>query len=119
LVTVVPLDVTTVTLTVPLPPGLVATILRVDSTFTLAAAVLPKRTFASRVKHLPVIVTLVPPAAGPRAMEIELIVGRCAIPHDGPGRGCTGLLHQHPASSMVNATKTTAAAERRGGNARA
>ena len=61
----VPFGVVTVTLTVPLPEGLVAVICVSLSTVKLLAAFEPKETLVVRIKPVPVIVTLVPPAAGP------------------------------------------------------
>ena len=60
-----PLGVVTVTSAVPEPAGLVAVICVGPSNEKLAAGVAPKLTAVAPVKSVPVIVTLVPPAAGP------------------------------------------------------
>ena len=61
----VPPGVVTVTLTVPVPRGDVAVTLVELVTWNLAASVPLKVTIAASVKLVPVIVTTVPPAAGP------------------------------------------------------
>ena len=72
----VPFGVVTVTLTVPLPPGLVAVIWVSLTTITLLAAVPPNETLVEpMMKPVPIIVTLVPPAAGPLAGLMLDIVG--------------------------------------------
>lgn len=65
LVALVPLGVVTVTSTVPLPGGEVAVIVVELTTETLVAAFGPKLTAVAPVRFAPLIVTLVPPAAGP------------------------------------------------------
>ncbi len=60
-----PPGVTTVTFTVAVPAGLVAVIWVSELISTLLAAVVPKSTAVAPVKPVPVIVTIVPPAAGP------------------------------------------------------
>jgi hypothetical protein len=56
----------TVTVTAPaLPAGVVAVIVVAFTTVTFVAAVLPNFTVAPAAKFVPVIVTTVPPAAGP------------------------------------------------------
>ncbi len=64
-VALVPPAVVTLTSTVPVPAGEVAVIEVALLTVTLAAGAAPKLTTAARVKPVPVIVTLVPPDAGP------------------------------------------------------
>ena len=66
----------TVTLTVPLPAGLVAVIWVSLSTETLLAATPPNETLVEpTTKPVPLIVTVVPPAAGPLVGLILDIVG--------------------------------------------
>ena len=60
-----PPGVVTVTSTVPVPAGLAAVIAVSLTTVKLVAAVVPKSTAVAPVKLVPVIVTEVPPAAGP------------------------------------------------------
>ena len=60
-----PLGVVTVTSAMPAPAGEVAVICVGLTTEKLAAGVAPKLTALAPVKSVPVIVTLVPPAAGP------------------------------------------------------
>jgi hypothetical protein len=65
-----------VTSTVPLPAGLVALQLLELVQLTPVAADVPKLTVVALVlKLLPVMVTAVPPAAGPLAGLIAVIVG--------------------------------------------
>jgi hypothetical protein len=74
LVTEVPPGVVTVTSTVPLPTGLTAVICL--SVFTeKLAAVAPNSTWLTLLKPVPLIVTIVPPAAGPDVGEMLAIVG--------------------------------------------
>ncbi len=61
----VPPGVLTVTSTAPVPAGVVAVIAVALSTVNAAAGVPPKLIALAPVKPVPVIVTLVPPAAGP------------------------------------------------------
>jgi hypothetical protein len=61
----VPAGVVTVTPTAPVPEGLSAVIVVSLTTVTFVAAVVPKSTAVAPVKLVPVIVTRVPPAAGP------------------------------------------------------
>lgn len=65
LIALVPLGVVTVTSAMPAPAGEVAVICVGPSTEKLAADVAPKWTALADAKSVPVIVTLVPPAAGP------------------------------------------------------
>jgi hypothetical protein len=66
----------TVTVTAPaLPAGVVAVIDVALTTTTLVAAVLPNVTVAPVAKFVPVIVTAVPPAAGPLLGLTLLTVG--------------------------------------------
>ncbi len=67
--------VVTVTSTVPLPAGAVAVSWLVDCSVTAVAATLPKATAAPLAKFVPVIVTVVPPAAGPAAGLTPVTVG--------------------------------------------
>ena len=60
-----PPGVVTVTSTTPVPAGLSAVIVVSLATVTSVAAVVPKSTPVAPVKPVPVIVTEVPPAAGP------------------------------------------------------
>jgi len=75
LVALVPLEFVTVTSTVPLPAGDVAVIDVALLTVNEVAAVPPNFTAVAPVKLLPVMVTGVPPAAGPLFGEIEVTVG--------------------------------------------
>jgi hypothetical protein len=113
----VPFDVLTVTLTVPLPGGLVAVILLVEPTCTALAPAVPKRTRAPEAKQRPVMVTLVPPAAGPTFGWTELTPGRPTIPQDGVGgdgtAGWIWMWIKHPAKTTVAATVPTTDARRR------
>ncbi len=61
----VPAGVITVTSTAPLPAGLSAVIVVSLTTVTPVAGFVPKSTAVAPVKPVPVIVTEVPPAAGP------------------------------------------------------
>jgi len=66
----------TVTLTAPaLPAGVVAVMVVLFTTTTLAATALPKVTVAPVAKFVPVIVTAVPPATGPLFGLTLLTVG--------------------------------------------
>ena len=69
-----PPAVTTVTSTVPVPTGLV-TVMLVALSFVMFAATLPNNTFVALAMFVPVIVTLVPPAAGPVVGLIFVTVG--------------------------------------------
>ncbi len=74
----VPLCPFTVTVTVTAPAacaGVVAVIVVLFTTTTLVAAVPPNVTVAPEAKFVPVIVTAVPPAAGPLFGEAPLTVG--------------------------------------------
>ena len=70
-----PSAVTTVTSTVPVPTGLVATIWVSELTVKLLAASAPKSTAVAPVKPVPVIVTDVPPAKGPFVGLIPVTAG--------------------------------------------
>ena len=74
-----PPGVVTVTCTVPEPAGEVAVILVADSTLTPVAALAPNLTVLAPVRFVPVIVTEVPPAAGPLVGSTFVTVGagRC------------------------------------------
>lgn len=80
-VVLVPSIFVTVTSTVPLPAGEVAAIEVALVTTNEVAAVTPNRVAVTRVKLLPVMVTDVPPAAGPLFGEIEVTEGEgtCAL----------------------------------------
>jgi hypothetical protein len=71
----VPDGVVTWTSTVPLPAGEVAVIWLELTTVTLVAAAAPKVTEVAPVRLEPLIVTDVPPAAGPLVGEIEETTG--------------------------------------------
>ena len=74
LVPLVPLEVVTVTSTVPLPAGEVPVI--EESLLKLwTAALLPKLTEVTPVNPVPIIVTLAPPVVGPLVGEIEVTRG--------------------------------------------
>jgi hypothetical protein len=57
------------------PAGDVAVICVAELTVKLVAAAAPKVTPVATVKPVPVIVTVVPPVAGPDVGEIEVTVG--------------------------------------------
>ena len=78
LVGLVPPAVVTVTSTVPVPDGDVAVIEVALLTVNVAALAPPNLTAVAPVKLAPVIVTLVPPAGGPRWGEIDVIAGAVA-----------------------------------------
>ena len=63
----VPFPLETVTSTEPVPPGLVASSWVAETTVTALAGVPPNDTVESAVKPVPVIVTEVPPPAGPKS----------------------------------------------------
>jgi hypothetical protein len=65
LVALVPLGVVTVTSTVPVPAGETAVIEVSEMTLKLVALVEPNLTALAPVRLVPVMVTEVPPAAGP------------------------------------------------------
>ncbi len=60
-----PPGVVTVTSTTPVPAGLSAVILVLLTTVRVVAAMVPKSTTEAPVKLVPVMVTRVPPPAGP------------------------------------------------------
>ena len=70
-----PPAVVTRTSTVPVPAGDVAVIWVAELTVKAAAGVAPKLTAVAPVKFVPVIVTDVPPVAGPEVGEIDVTVG--------------------------------------------
>jgi hypothetical protein len=70
-----PAGVVTTTCTEPVPAGEVAVIDVSLWTVTLVAGVEPKRTAVAPVRLVPVMVTLVPPAAGPEAGVIAVTAG--------------------------------------------
>jgi hypothetical protein len=72
----VPLGVVTLTSTVPVPIGDFAVIEVLLVTERFVADAVPKATLVAPVKFVPVIVTVVPPAAGPDVGEIPVTVGR-------------------------------------------
>jgi hypothetical protein len=66
----------TITLLAPVvPDGVAAVILVALTTVTPVATVPPMVTVAPLIKPVPVMVTLVPPVAGPLLGEIEITVG--------------------------------------------
>ena len=71
----VPPVVVTVTSTVPVPAGDVAVIEVDETTVKAVAAVVPKFTAVAPVKPVPVMVTAVPPVAGPVAGLTDVTVG--------------------------------------------
>ena len=75
----VPPGVTTVTSTVPVPAGLSAVIVVSFTTVKPVAGFVPKSTAVAPVKPVPVIVTRVPPAAGPLVGLRPVTVGAAAI----------------------------------------
>ena len=75
--TEVPAGVVTVMSTVPLPGGLVAVICVPESAVTVAG-VPPKLTPVAPERPVPVMVTLVPPAAGPLAGDTPVTAGGAA-----------------------------------------
>ncbi len=64
----------------PVPAGEVAVIEVAPLMVTLVAAVEPNLTVDAAVKFVPVMVTDVPPAAGPEAGLIEVTVGTGVVP---------------------------------------
>ena len=74
-VALVPPGVLTVTCTVPEPAGEVAVTLVADSALTPVALVEPNLTSLAPVRFVPVIVTVVPPAAGPLVGSNFVTVG--------------------------------------------
>ena len=73
-IALVPPGVVTLISTVPVPAGDVA-VRRVAEIYLTLAALVPNMTVDARVNLVPVIVTLVLPAAGPLAGEILVTVG--------------------------------------------
>src|SRR5215831_2956698 len=71
----VPPAVVTVTLTVPVPAGLVAVILVADTNVTPVPAFAPNLTVAPLAKPVPVMVTTVPPPVGPDEGDTPETVG--------------------------------------------
>lgn len=76
LVALVPPVVETLTSTVPVPAGERAVSWDALTNWTFVAAVPPKLTVAVEVKPLPLIATVVPPAAGPDVGARLVTVGR-------------------------------------------
>jgi hypothetical protein len=70
-----PVELVTVTVTVPAPAGVVAEMVVLFSTVTFVAAVAPKVTAAPAANLVPVMVTSVPPLVGPVAGPIPVTVG--------------------------------------------
>ena len=70
-----PPGVLTVTSTVPEPAGEVAVICVGDSAFSAVALLEPNLTSLAAVRFVPVIVTVVPPAAGPLVGSTFVTVG--------------------------------------------
>ncbi len=73
--TPVPPMVVTLTVTAPAPAGDVAVICVAELTVKVVAAVPPKCTAVAAVKFVPVMTTLVPPAAGPNVGARLVMVG--------------------------------------------
>lgn len=71
-----PDELWTVTSTVPKPCGETAVMEVEETKVTEAAGAPPKLTFVPAVKPFPVIVTVVPPVAGPATGLMALITGR-------------------------------------------
>ena len=80
----VPAAVVTVTSTVPVPAGLVATIC-VAVSLVIVAATPPKFTAVADARPVPVIVTVVPPAAGPELGLMPVTLRAVVVP-------CTTLI---------------------------
>jgi len=102
LVAEVALATVTVTSTLPVPEGLVAVQVVAELQLTEVPAVLPKLTVVAPEvveKLVPVIVTEVPPAAGPEVGLMALTVG--AEDEDGALPSPAGV----PASPVTGATK--------------
>ena len=70
-----PPGVLTVTSTVPEPAGEVAVTCVADSALSAVAALAPNLTSLAPVRFVPVIVTVVPPPAGPLVGETFVTVG--------------------------------------------
>ncbi|KRB26616.1 hypothetical protein ASD94_14060 [Acidovorax sp. Root70] len=75
LVALVPPTVVTRTSTVPVPAGAVAVTCVAELTVKPVAAVAPKVTAVAALRFVPVIVTVVPPIAGPAVGDIDVTVG--------------------------------------------
>jgi hypothetical protein len=71
--------VVTVTSTVPAPAGLVAVIWVSESTVIAAALAPPKLTLVGPMKPLPVMITVMPPAALPVAGETPLTASTAGV----------------------------------------
>lgn len=71
----VPAEVVTVTCTAPTDPEGAIAVICVDESRVKVVAVVPNRTVVGPVNPVPVIVTLVPPVAGPEVGESEVMVG--------------------------------------------
>ena len=74
-VTLVPSGVVTVTSTVPVPAGEVAVMVDGLTTVNAVAATTPNLTLLAPVKFVPVMVTVVPPAAGPKVGLSAVTIG--------------------------------------------
>ena len=74
----VPAGVVTVSVTVPLPGGLV-TVICVPESAVITPAVAPNRTPVAPASPVPVMVTVVPPAVLPPAGDTPLTAGRGAV----------------------------------------
>ena len=85
-----PPEPSTITLTVPAPAGLVAVISVAETTSTLVARVVPNSTIEPSLKFVPVMITVVPPAAGPKSGLTPVTVGRCPV-RSGMSELATGL----------------------------
>jgi hypothetical protein len=71
----VPPAVVTKTQTTPVPAGAVAVIELLELTVKLVALFAPNLTDVAPLRLVPVIVMVVPPAAGPVVGEIEVTIG--------------------------------------------
>ena len=71
----VPFGVVTLTVTAPAPAGATAVICVAELTVKLVALMPPNCTAVAPVKPVPVMMTLVPPAAGPDVGARPVIVG--------------------------------------------
>jgi hypothetical protein len=71
----VPPAVVTFTCTAPVPAGLVAVIIVALETTRFVASAEPKETVAPFTNPVPLIVTVVPPAAGPANGDTDVTVG--------------------------------------------
>ena len=103
----VPPVVVTLTVTAPLPAAVTAVIWVAELTTKLAAAVPPNWTAVAPVKPVPVMTTLVPPAAGPDVGASPVTVGagtKVKVPTEVPVPfGVVTLTVTEPAPAAVTA----------------